>query len=187
MQASQTNESGTRYSSEETRVRAEKIILKLLARVAAQGVTGEYHGDWYYYQLTILGENPYLSLTVKENRFRNDFLTVDLSCVRVNQDGEVLYKATMIDEDHPDFEATLIEEFFKQREMIAVALQKREKLRLGKKLALDTLDALRERYPELRIELASDNNPLFNVVLRGLTEAQVDEFMQQLKAKEPTQ
>lgn len=83
----------------------------------------------------------------------------------------------MVDEDHPEFEATLLEEFFKQRAMIPVVNQKQEELRLAKERARDALGALRVRHPKYRIDLESDKDPVFAVVLRGLTESQVDEVI----------
>ena len=172
----------TTYSSPELEARANNIVALLQAKLVGAGIKSELANNWYWFTL-IVTEDPevYRAATVSEGTDKGT-LVVTFETIRMEPDGEILYRGPTMEEGLENFEQELYDEAIKQNNWVK---RMHERRAANHQLELDSMRVwadLRREFPgyEKDIQRTSIDPLLFSLNLKGLTQDRLREILRLL-------
>jgi hypothetical protein len=165
----------THYSSPEAETRAQNIILSLQAKLEGVGIKSEKTQNWYWFSLNVT-EDPevYRAMTVTEGVDKG-VLVVSFDTIRMEPDGEILYRGLALQENLEDFDQEVYDEAIKQNSWVKRMHERRALDEAQRQAVQAALGRLRKDFPEYAdsIHPTSTTECNFGLRLQGLSEARV--------------
>jgi len=165
----------THYSSPEAEIRAQNIILSLQAKLEGAGIKSEKNQNWYWFNLAVT-EDPevYRAMTITEGVDKG-VLVVSFDTIRMEPDGEILYRGVAIQEDLEDFAEEIYGETLKQNSWVKRMHERRALDEAQRQAVQAATGRLRKDFPEYAdlIHPTSPTECHFGLSLQGLSEARV--------------
>jgi len=168
------------YSEESIAHRAHDAIALIQAKLTGMGIESSVSINWYWYTLMISTPETYRAIEVREQAepgLTPSKLLYIFETIRVNRDGEILYRGPTIEEDLPNLEEELIVEVERQHDWVKSSIQRREALKEEEDTRRQTLEKLNEDFPRYRKGISCYNKigkgTRFAVTIQDLTEEQL--------------
>jgi len=174
------------YSSPEVENRALDILSALQAKLEGVGINAERANNRYWFTFLIT-EDPevYRALTVTEGVDKG-VLVMSFETIRMEPDGEILYRGTTIEEGLENFAEEVYEETLKQNSWFKRMLERRALHEQQRQEVMAALGRLRDDLPAYAdlIFPMSKTDCYFNITIRGLTEARVRAIVKLVEASQ---
>lgn len=165
----------TTYSSPEVEARAQNIMSLLQAKLAGAGIKSEKANNWYWFTL-IVTEDPevYRAATFSEGTDKGT-LVVTFETIRMEPDGEILYRGLTLEEGLENFDQEVYEEAIKQNKWVKRMHERRAQAEMQRQAVRGALGRLKTDFPEYAnaIHLTSYEDGTFGITLEGMTEDRV--------------
>ena len=173
-----------RYSSDEINARVRDKLNLLQAKFTGIGVESHVATGIHWHVLIVDSPQFYRVVTVCETDQPEDKpgkLTYCFETLRVEPDGEILYRGPMIDEDIENLDDELwvtAQEQYKWSKVWAERVKEQEE---RKRVLVDTLKRVREQFPEHTSNIQAYSDPTkgitFDITLKGLSEYALEQVL----------
>ena len=174
------------YSSPEVEKRAQDILSSLQSKLEVVGIKSEKSNNWYWFTFLIT-EDPelYRVATVTEGTDKG-VLIVSFETIRMEPDGEILYRGTTLEEGLENFAEEVYEETLRQNSWVKRMHERRALHEQQRQEVMAALGRLREDLPAYAdlIFPMSQTDCYFNITIRGLTEARVRAIVKLVEASQ---
>jgi hypothetical protein len=122
-----TTDHEPKYSSPEVTVRALDTLSSLGAKALGLGIEVSTGSNWYHRILVVHTPESYRSVSAIEDLHCNPGkLTYVFETIRLENDGEILYRGCTLDESLEDLEGELLKEFQRQHDWVKTAFQRKQ-------------------------------------------------------------
>lgn len=173
----------TTYSSPELEARASNIVSLLQAKLEGVGIKSELSNNWYWFTL-VVQEDPevYRAATVNQS-IDKGVLIVAFETIRMEPDGEILYRGLTMEEGLPNFEQEVFEEALRQNSWVKRMHERRAQTEMQRQAVMAALGRLRADLPEYAnsIHVTSQDKGLFGLTIRDLTEDRLRAIVELIK------
>jgi hypothetical protein len=176
----------TTYSSPELEARAHNIVSLLQAKLAGAGIKSELSTTQYWFTL-IVTEDPevYRAATVSESVIDKN-IQVTFESVRMEPDGQALYRGSTMEEWLENFEQEVYEEALKQNKWVKRMHERRAQAEMQRQAVMGALGRLKADLPDYAnsIQVTSQEKGLFGLTLTGLTEFRLREIVEAIRKED---
>jgi hypothetical protein len=167
-----------KYSSPEVAIRALDTLSSLEAKVKGLGIEVSTGSNWYHRILMVQSPETYRSVSAIEDLRSTPWrLTYVFETIRLDNDGEILYRGCTLDEGLENLEEELLKEFQRQHGWAKSAFQRKQEKAARVEAKVAAWNKIRGDFPNHHRSAHSSMLPSgeiqYGITIGNLTENQL--------------
>jgi hypothetical protein len=169
-----------RYSEPEIDARVKDRLNLLQAKLTGIGVESHVATGLHWHVLIVDLPQFYRVVTVCETGDAPGKLTYCFETLRLEPDGEIFYRGPLIDEDIENLDDELWTTAQEQYKWSRVWAERVAELKTKQKNLKDTLNRIREQYPEHARDIQANHSPKgveFSITIKELSEYALEQII----------